>query len=289
MAQWKQIGVVGCGLMGAGIVEVAARAGLAVVVREAEQAFLEKGLGRVKASLYTAAEKQKITPDERDAAWGRIRGTVALDDLRECDVVIEAITEDPKAKRELFAALDGIVKPGAMLASNTSSISITEMAAATRRPERFIGLHFFNPVPVMKLLEIVRGYRTSDETVAEARALGERLGKVTILAKDTPGFIVNLLLVPYLLGAIRAFEAGLATKEDIDAGMKLGCGHPMGPLTLLDYVGLDTTLFIADVMFAEFKSAEYAAPPILRRMVAAGHTGRKSGKGFYDWTSGQPR
>lgn len=289
MTDWKKVGVVGCGLMGAGIVEVAARAGFDVVVREAEQPFLERGLARVKTSLYTAAEKGKLAPEERDAAWGRIRGTLSLGDLRDCDIVIEAITEDSALKRALFAELDAIAKPEAIFASNTSSISITEMAAATKRPERFLGLHFFNPVPVMKLLEIVRGYRTSEETIARARAFGERLGKATILAKDTPGFIVNLLLVPYLLGAIRAFEAGLATKEDIDTGMKLGCNHPMGPLTLLDYVGLDTTLFIADVMFAEFKSHEYAAPPLLRRMVAAGHTGRKSGRGFYDWTSGQPK
>jgi 3-hydroxybutyryl-CoA dehydrogenase len=243
----------------------------------------------VKTSLLTAAEKGKLTPEDRDRAWAKVRGTVELADLAGCDIAIEAITEDPKAKRELFAALDGIVKAGAIFASNTSSISITEMAAATKRPERFIGLHFFNPVPVMKLLEIVRGLRTSEETIAEARAFGERLGKATILAKDTPGFIVNLLLVPYLLGAIRAYEAGLATKEDIDTGMRLGCNHPMGPLTLLDYVGLDTTLFIADVMFAEFKSSEYAAPPLLRRMVAAGMNGRKSGRGFYDWSSGQPK
>ncbi len=289
MADWKQAGVVGCGLMGAGIVEVCARAGMAVVVREADEKFLAKGLERVKKSLWTAAEKQKITAEERDAAWAKVRGTTDLAEMKDCDIVIEAITEDPKAKRELFAALDQIVKPEAVFASNTSSISITEIFAATRRPEKSLGLHFFNPVPVMKLLEIVRGYRTSDETLALARAFAERLGKVTITAKDTPGFIVNLLLVPYILGAIRAFEAGLATKEDIDNGMKLGCGHPMGPLQLLDFVGLDTTLFIADVMFAEFKLHEYAAPPILRRMVSAGHTGRKSGRGFYDWSSGQPR
>jgi 3-hydroxybutyryl-CoA dehydrogenase len=275
--------------MGAGIVEVAARAGFDVVVREAGAMFLEKGLSRVKTSLFTAAEKGKISAEDRDRAWSRIRGTLDLADLADCDIAIEAITEDPKAKRELFAALDKVLKPGAILASNTSSISITEMAAATSRPERFLGLHFFNPVPVMKLLEIVRGLRTSDETIAAARAFGERLGKTTIIAKDSPGFIVNLLLVPYLLGAVRALEGGLATKEDIDAGMKLGCNHPMGPLTLLDYVGLDTTLFIADVMFAEFKSPEYAAPPLLRRMVAAGFHGRKAGRGFYDWSSGQPR
>lgn len=287
--EWTKVGVVGCGLMGAGIVEVAARAGFDVVVREAGAMFLEKGLSRVKTSLFTAAEKGKISAEDRDRAWSRIRGTLDLADLADCDIAIEAITEDPKAKRELFAALDKVLKPGAILASNTSSISITEMAAATSRPERFLGLHFFNPVPVMKLLEIVRGLRTSDETIAAARAFGERLGKTTIIAKDSPGFIVNLLLVPYLLGAVRALEGGLATKEDIDAGMKLGCNHPMGPLTLLDYVGLDTTLFIADVMFAEFKSPEYAAPPLLRRMVAAGFHGRKAGRGFYDWSSGQPR
>jgi 3-hydroxybutyryl-CoA dehydrogenase len=289
MSDWKQIGVVGCGLMGAGIAEVCARAGFQVVVREAEQAFLDKGIARVKSSLQAAVEKQKMTADERDQAWGRIRGTLALGQLRDCDLVIEAITEDPDAKKTLWKELDALVKPGAVFASNTSSISITEMAAVTHRADRFVGLHFFNPVPVMKLLEIVRGYKTSEETVAEARAFGERLGKATILAKDTPGFVVNGLLVPFILHALRMIESGICTKEDLDTGMKLGCNHPMGPIMLLDYVGLDTTLFIADVMFDEFKTPMYAAPPLLRRMVAAGHMGRKSGRGFYDWSSGQPR
>jgi len=289
MAEWKKVGVVGCGLMGSGIVEVAARSGFDVVVREATRELLDKGLGKVKKSMDTGVEKGKLKPEERDAASRRIRGTLDLGDFRDCDVVIEAITEDPKAKREVHAALDAIVKPEAVFASNTSSISITEMATATKRPERFIGLHFFNPVPVMKLLEIVRGLRTSDETVALSKAFGEKLGKVSILAKDTPGFIVNRLLVPYLLSAIRAYEQGLGTKEDIDRGMTLGCAHPMGPLTLSDFVGLDTALFIADVMFDEYRTPEYAAPPLLRRMVAAGFTGRKSGRGFYDWSSGQPK
>jgi len=285
----RKVGVVGCGLMGAGIAETAARAGFETVVAEVTDEILERGMARLRGSMQAAVEKKKLEAADMQAALGRLRGTTRREDFADCDIVIEAIVENMPAKREVFGALDRIVKPGALLASNTSSLSITGMAAATTRPERVLGLHFFNPVPVMKLLEIVRGLRTSDEAIAEARAFGERLGKQTILAKDTPGFIVNLLLVPYLLGAIRAYEKGLGSKEDIDTGAKLGLGHPMGPLTLLDYVGLDTTLYIADVMFEEFKGAEYAAPPLLRRLVAAGLNGRKSGRGFYDWSSGQPR
>jgi 3-hydroxybutyryl-CoA dehydrogenase len=289
MLEIRKVGVVGCGLMGSGIAEVAARAGFETVVVEVSDDFLQKGLGRIRGSLKGAAEKKKVDPAEADAALARIRGSTKREDLAGCDIVIEAIIESMDAKKELFAALDKILAPGAIIASNTSSLSVTEMAAATKRPDRVLGLHFFNPVPVMKLLEIVRAFQTSDETLAIARAFGEKLGKATIVAKDTPGFIVNMLLVPYLLGAIRMYEAGLATKEDIDTGVKLGLSHPMGPLTLLDYVGLDTTLYIADVLFDELKGAEYSAPPLLRRMVAAGYHGRKTGRGFYDWSSGQPK
>ncbi len=288
-ASWSKVGVVGCGLMGSGIVEVCARAGMEVVVREAETRFLDKGLERLKKSLDTGVERKKLAPEERDAAWKRIRGTLRFEDFAECDLVIEAITEDLAAKREVWTALDRIVKPGAMFASNTSSISITEMAAATGRPERFLGLHFFNPPPVMKLLEIVVGLRTSDATLAEAKAFCERVGKVPVVAKDTPGFIVNYLLVPYLNGAARLYAEGIASRDDIDTAVKLGLGHPMGPLELLDYVGVDTTVFIGDVLFEAFKRPECAAPPILRAMMAAGLNGRKSGKGFYDWSSGKAK
>ena len=279
----NMVGVVGCGLMGSGIVEVCARAGFAVVVREVDETLLKQGLGRVSASLARSVQRKRLAQSEMDATLGRIQGTVALEDFADCDLVIEAALEIMGEKRAVFAALDRITRPEAVLASNTSSLSITEMAAATRRPERVAGLHFFNPVPAMPLIEIVRGLRTSDETVELGRALGVRLHKTTIVAPDRPGFIVNLLLIPYLLDAVRAVENGVATKEDIDAGIRLGLNHPMGPITLLDFVGLDTTLFIADAMHAEFRDPRYAAPPLLRRMVAAGLLGRKSGQGFYDY------
>jgi 3-hydroxybutyryl-CoA dehydrogenase len=279
----QTVGVVGCGLMGAGIAQVAATAGFDVVVREVDDALLKKGLGALHASLANAVEKGKLDAGARDQALRRLRGTTALAELASCDVMIEAIVENLEAKRTLFRELDRVVKPGALLCSNTSSLSVTEMAAATSRPERFVGLHFFNPVPLMPLVEIVRGLRTSEPAVAEARAFAAALGKKAILAPDAPGFIVNRLLIPYLLEAIRAFEAGLATREDLDEGMRLGCGHPMGPLTLLDFVGLDTTLWIAEIMFREFGDPRFAAPPLLRRMVAAGHLGKKSGRGFYEY------
>lgn len=286
---WNTVGVVGCGLMGSGIVEVCARAGMSVVVREADQGFLEKGLARVKQSIERGVERKKLTPEDRDVAWARIRGTTRFEEFADCDVVIEAITEDPGAKKETWAALDKVVKKGALFASNTSSISITEMAGATSRPERFLGLHFFNPPPVMKLLEIVVGLKTSDETLAEARAFAEKCGKVAVVAKDTPGFIVNYLLVPYLNAATRLLAEGIASRDDIDTAVKLGLGHPMGPIELLDYVGIDTTVFIGDVLFDAFKRPEMAAPPLLRNMMYAGLNGRKSGKGFYDWSSGKAK
>lgn len=278
------IGVVGCGLMGSGIVEVCARSGLDVVVREVTQEALHAGLGRLRSSLDKGLERGKIDQEAHAAALDRVRGTTELEDLGACDWVIEAAVEDLAIKQEIFRALDGILPEGAVLSSNTSSISITKIAAATGRPERVIGTHFFNPVPVMPLLELVRGLATSDETYQDARALGERLGKEIVLCqKDAPGFIVNRLFIPYGLDAIRALEEGVATREDFDTAMRLGMSHPMGPFTLMDFVGLDTMLFIADAMYEESKDPRYAAPPLLRQMVAAGHLGRKSGRGFYDY------
>ena len=280
----KKVGVVGCGLMGSGIVETCARAGYAVVVREVNDDLLQKGLGRLKGSLAKGVERGKLAQADMDAALARITGTTSLDDFRGCDIVIEAVLENMAEKKSVFAALDAILAPHAIIASNTSSLCITEMASVTRRGDRVLGLHFFNPVPVMPLLEIVRTILTSEETLAIAKQFGASLGKTMVVAKDAPGFIVNLLLIPYALDAVRALENGVASKEDMDTAIKLGLNHPMGPFTLLDFVGLDTTLFIADAMYQEFKDPRYAAPPLLRRMVLAGHLGRKSGKGFYDYS-----
>jgi len=280
----KKVGVVGCGLMGSGIVEVCAKAGYEVVVSEINEEFLQKGLDRLNKSLSRAVSKGKATQEEMDAALARVEGTTKMADFAPCDLVIEAAIENMELKKQIFAELDGILRPEAIIGSNTSSLCITEMASATQRGDKVLGIHFFNPVPVMPLLELVRTILTSDETLAIAQEFGESVGKTTVLAKDTPGFIVNRLLIPYLLHAARIYEDGLATREDIDTAIKLGLNHPMGPLALLDLVGLDTTLFIADAMFEEFKDPRYAAPPLLRRMVLAGHLGRKSGKGFYDYS-----
>ncbi|MBI5291517.1 MAG: 3-hydroxybutyryl-CoA dehydrogenase [Chloroflexi bacterium] len=279
----KTVGVVGCGLMGAGIVETCARAGYSVVVREVNDGLLQAGLKRIESSLSKAVERGKLTPEARAATWARIKGATTLDDLAGSDLVIEAVIENMALKKEVFSALDRLCPPHTILSSNTSSLSITEMAAATRRPGQVIGLHFFNPVPVMPLLEIVRALLTGDDTLEFAKSFGASLSKTTIVAKDTPGFIVNLLLIPFLLDAIRALESGKATREDIDTGVKLGLNHPMGPLTLGDFVGLDTTLFVADAIYEELKDPRYAAPTLLRRMVMAGRLGRKSGAGFYDY------
>jgi len=279
----KKVGVVGCGLMGSGIAEVCARAGYRVIVREVNEDLLQKGLARIQKSLTTAATKGKLTSDQATQAWARIHGTMSLADFSSCDLVVEAAVENMALKKEVFAELDGVLAPHAILASNTSSLCVTEMASATRRGDKVLGIHFFNPVPVMPLIEFVRTILTSDETMAVAREFGASLGKTMVTAKDTPGFIVNRLLVPYLLDAVRVYEDGLATREDIDTAIKLGLNHPMGPLTLLDFVGLDTCLFIADAMFQEYKDRRYAAPPLLRRMVLAGQLGRKSGKGFYEY------
>jgi len=280
----KKVGVVGCGLMGSGIVEVCVRAGYEVVVSEINDEFLQRGMERLNKSLSRAVSKGKATQEEMDTALARVKGTTDTADFAPCDLVIEAAVENMELKKKLFAKLDGILRPEAIIGSNTSSLCITEMASATQRGDKVLGIHFFNPVPVMPLLELVRTILTSDETLAIAQEFGQSVGKTTVVAKDTPGFIVNRLLVPYLLDAVRIYEDGLATREDIDTAIKLGLNHPMGPLTLLDLVGLDTTLFIADAMFEELKDPRYAAPPLLRRMVLAGHLGHKSGKGFYDYS-----
>ncbi len=279
----KQIGVVGCGLMGSGIAEVCARAGYRVIVREVNDDLLQKGLERIRKSLSRAVQRGKASQEEMDAALARLHGTLDLADMAECDLVIEAAVEKMEIKKAIFAELDGILPPQAILASNTSSLCITEMASVTQRGDRILGIHFFNPVPVMPLIEFVRTILTSDETMEVARQFGASLGKTMVTAKDTPGFIVNRLLIPYLMDAVRVYENGLASREDIDTAIKLGLHHPMGPLTLLDFIGLDTCLFIADAMFEEYKDPRYVAPPLLRRMVLAGRLGRKSGKGFYDY------
>ena len=279
----QNVGVIGCGLMGSGIAEIAARSGYNVVVREINQELLDKGLARVEKSLHTAVERGKLTAEERVATRARLRGTVGLDEFAECDLVIEAATENLEIKRQTFVDLDRICRPEAILTTNTSSIPIIQMATATGRPDRVMGTHFFNPVPVMRLLELVRALTTSDETLASVCTFGESLGKRMIVSKDRAGFIVNYLLVPYMLDAIRMIEQGFASREDIDVGMILGTSYPMGPLTLLDYVGLDTTLSIARVFFDEFKEPRFAAPTLLSGMVAAGWLGRKTGRGFYTY------
>ena len=286
MAQ-KSVGVVGCGLMGSGIAEACARAGYPVIVREVSEALLQRGLSRIDTSLDRAVARGKLGEDERRAARARIRGTTVLADLSGCDIILEAIIENMEAKKALYADLDPLCPAAVIFASNTSSLSITEMASVTRRADRFVGLHFFNPVPVMKPVEMIRGLLTSEETLATCRAFCESLGKTVVTCKDYPGFIVNFLLVPYLLDAIRALELGLASKEDIDTVVRLGLNHPMGPFTLLDFVGIDTTYYIAEAMFAEFKDPRYAAPPLMRKMVLAGLHGRKTGKGFYDYPEGR--
>ncbi len=280
----KTVGVVGCGLMGAGIVETCARAGFHVVVREVNDDLLQKGLKRLQDSMSKAAQRGKLSQADLDATLSRIKGTLNLSDFKDCDLVIEAAVENMSLKKTLFTELDSICRSDVILASNTSSLCVTEMASATERPDKVLGLHFFNPVPVMPLLEIVRALLTSDEALELAKSFGEKLGKTIVVARDRPGFIANLLFVPYALDAIRWLDAGLATQEEIDTTMKLGFNHPMGPFTLMDFVGLDTLLFIADAMYDEFKDARYAAPPLLRRMVLAGLWGRKSGRGFYTYS-----
>ena len=279
----RRVGVLGCGLMGSGIAQVSATAGFDVTVLEVEQKFLDKGFAGIEKSLAKFAEKGTIK-ETPQAVRARLKGTTNMQEMADCDLVIEAVIENVGEKKKMYAALDGIVKKDAIFASNTSSISITELAAATKRPERFIGLHFFNPVPLMKLVEVVRTIATSDDVFETAYEFGTKVGKVPVRTSDKTGFIVNRLLVPYLLDAIRAYEEGVGSIEDIDNAMKLGCGYPMGPFTLLDFVGLDTTYYITHVMFDEFKERRFASPPLLKRMVMAGWYGRKTGKGFYDYS-----
>jgi 3-hydroxybutyryl-CoA dehydrogenase len=274
--------------MGSGIVEVAAKAGFDVVVTEVGDAALEAGKQRVKKSLDRAVEKAKLSAEDRDSTWGRIRFAAQLDAHSDRDLVIEAVVEDPAAKESLFGALDEFCGQGTIFASNTSSLTITDMAARTSRPDRFVGLHFFNPVPVMKLVEVVRTIATSEETFRTAFDFAKKLGKEPIAAKDNSGFVVNLLLVPYMLDAIRQLERGVASIEDIDKGMVLGCGYPMGPFTLADFVGIDTLHKISEIMFDEYREERFAPPPLLRRIVALGRFGKKTGKGFYDWSGPTP-
>ncbi len=280
----EKVGVVGCGLMGSGIAQIAAQAGCTVVVREVSDERLNKGLASIEKSLNKFVEKGTLSSADRDAARGRLHGTTKLEDLKDSDLIVEAIIEQLPEKRELYSALDKICPKNTIFASNTSSLSITEMAFMTARPDRFIGLHFFNPVPLMKLVEVIRTIATDPKVYEDAVAFAGRVGKVPVRTSDRTGFIVNRLLVPYLLDAVRVLDEGVASIEDIDNSMKLGCGYPMGPLTLLDFVGNDTTYYIANIMFDEFKEARFAPPPLLKRMVLAGWNGRKAGRGFYDYS-----
>jgi len=279
----RKVGVLGCGLMGSGIAQVTATAGFDVTVLEVEQKFLDKGFAGIEKSLGKFAEKGTITPQQKDGIRGRLKGTTNAQDLRDCDLVIEAIIENVAEKKKMYAAVDAVAKKDAIFASNTSSISITELMAATKRPERFVGLHFFNPVPLMKLVEVVRTIATANDVYEAVFEFAKKLGKVPVRTSDKTGFIVNRLLVPYLLDSIRAYEEGVGSIPDIDQAMKLGCGYPMGPFTLLDFVGLDTTYYITHVMYDEFKERRFASPPLLKRLVMAGWYGRKTGKGFYDY------
>ncbi len=284
-----RVGVLGCGLMGSGIAQVAAAAGYKTIVRDVSQEIWERARGGIEKSLAKLVEKGKLAATDRDAALKRLAFTTTTGDLKDCDIIVEAVTEDLVLKNALWSELDRLCGPRTIFASNTSSLTIAAMAAATRRADRVVGLHFFNPVPLMQLVEVVRTVTTSEETFGRAFAFAKSLGKEPVAAKDSSGFIVNLLLVPYLLDAIRAVERGVGSVPDVDKAMQLGCGHPMGPLTLLDLVGLDTTYRIAEIMFTEYRETRYAPPPLLKRMVLAGMTGRKSGKGFYDYSVNPPR
>lgn len=279
----EKVGIVGCGLMGSGIAQSCAQSGYQVVVSEVNSELLNKGLNSIKTTLARGVEKGKLTKEEEQNITGRFKGTTDMGEFSDCDLVIEAALENIETKKSIFADLDGICPSNTILASNTSCLSVTEIAMATRRPDQVLGTHFFNPVPVMALLELVTTIITSEETLNTVKDFGESLGKTVIIAKDKPGFIVNRLLAPFMLEAIRILEDGTATREDIDNGMKLGCNHPMGPLTLADFVGLDTMYYIAESMYEEFKDTKFAPPLLLKRMVTAGHFGRKSGKGFYDY------
>ena len=282
----KRVGVVGCGLMGSGIAQTCAQSGYETIVHEVNQELLDKGLKRIHDAWAMLVGKQKLSEGQAQEARNRLRGTLSLEDFRECDLVIEAIIENMDEKRKLLPNLDRILRPEALIATNTSSLTITEMAATTNRQDRIAGLHFFNPAPVMKLVEVVRTIATSDETVETLKGFARSLGKTPVVAKDRAGFIVNFLLIPYMLAAVRMYEQGFATMEDIDTSMKLGCGYPMGPFELLDYVGLDTTLYAAEAIYDEFKDPIYAPPPLLKRMVLLKRYGKKNGKGFYNMDEG---
>ena len=279
----KKVGVVGCGLMGGGIAQTCAQSGYEVVVREVNQELLDKGLARIYNAWDMMATKGKLTKGQVDENRSRLHGTLNLEDYADCDLVIEAVIENMEEKLRLFPALDRIVKPEALLLTNTSSLNVTQMGAVTKRPQKVCGLHFFNPAPVMKLVEVVQTISSSEDTIEIVKQFAISLGKTPVLAKDTAGFIVNFLLIPYLIAAIRLLENGQASRDDIDNAMKLGCGYPMGPFTLLDYVGLDTTLWAAEAIYEEYKDPLYAPPPLLRRMVQTGIYGKKSGRGFYDY------
>ena len=280
----QTVGVLGCGLMGAGVAQVAAGAGFKTVVLEVNEDVLKKGLARIEKFLSDGVAKGKVTEEVKAKTLANLSGTTKYDDLKGCDLVIEAIIENVEIKKQAYAKVEAVVAPHCLIASNTSSLCITELSAATKRPDRFGGLHFFNPVPLMKLVEVIRALATSQETSDQLHAFAKAIGKEPISAPDRGGFIVNRLLVPYLLDAIRCLEDGVGSAQDIDTGMKLGCGHPMGPFQLLDFVGLDTTYYIANIMFDEFRETRFAPPPLLKRMVLAGHLGRKSGKGFYNYS-----
>lgn len=279
----RKVGVIGLGLMGSGIAQTCAQSGYVTLVREINQPLLDKGLARIRDAWETMESKGKLTSEAVAENFGRLQGTLDLADFADCDLVIEVILEQMEEKIRLFTALDRILKPEALILSNTSSLNITQMGAVTKRAGKVCGLHFFNPAPVMKLVEIVQTINTAPETIEEVRTFARSLGKTSVLAKDTAGFIVNFLLIPYLIAAIRMLENGMASRDDIDTAMKLGCGYPMGPFTLLDYVGLDTTLWAAEAIYEEYKDPLYAPPPLLRRMVLSGMTGRKSGRGFYEY------
>jgi 3-hydroxybutyryl-CoA dehydrogenase len=279
----RKVGVVGCGLMGGGVAQTCAQSGYETVVLEVNQQLLDKGIQRIHGAWDTLVSKGKLGQGQVDEYRARLHGTLEMADFANCDLVIEAVLENMEEKLRLFPVLDHLVKPEALLLTNTSSLNVTQMGAVTKRPDKVCGIHFFNPVPVMKLVEIVKTISTSEDTIETVSQFAVSLGKTTVLAKDTAGFIVNFLLIPYLLAAIRMLENGVATRDDIDTAMKLGCGYPMGPFTLLDYVGLDTTLWAAEAIFEEYKDPLYAPPPLLRRMVISGMYGKKSGKGFYDY------
>lgn len=288
MSEIKKVGVLGCGLMGRGIAQVAAQAGFATIARDISDEFTGKAKAAIEKSLGKFVAKGKMSAEDRDAALSNLTFTITVSDLKDCDIVVEAVTEDLELKNELWRELDGLCGPETIFATNTSSLTVAAMAAATDRADRFVGLHFFNPVPLMKLVEVVRTVTTSNDTFATAMEFARKLRKEPIAAKDNSGFIVNLLLVPYLIDAIRAVEQGVGSVEDIDKGMVLGTGYPMGPFTLLDFVGLDTTYKIAEIMFDEYREKRYAPPPLLKRMVLAGWYGKKTGKGFYDYSTDPP-